>query len=256
MNHTKKYLVVPFVKSIESPNESMVNNLDQNMSEIIEDKDLTDDNRMKLYYNTLNKFLLKYDPETHGVSPSLTKLAKIVEDFIEKNNEIKNTSLEVKDNYDDSLNSTKESNSSNYDMLNDNLNTSFVENNEYLKSSPKYLLTPKQSKLKEIISPKSESPENNAFYSPSTEHILKNFEANTNPASNLRNLRAASHSEGLKPNINIGAKMTQENSSLSLNNLEKTTKSKPVKKSLLDTKKANKNEAHAGNGLWLTKKFF
>ena len=84
MNHTKKYLVVPFVKSIESPNESMVNNLDQNMSEIIEDKDLTDDNRMKLYYNTLNKFLLKYDPETHGVSPSLTKLAKIVEDFIEK----------------------------------------------------------------------------------------------------------------------------------------------------------------------------
>ncbi|MFN9601867.1 MAG: hypothetical protein ACK6A7_00280, partial [Planctomycetota bacterium] len=50
--------------------------------------------------------------------------------------------------------------------------------------------------------------------------------------------------------INIGAKMTQENSSLYLNNLEKTTKSKSVKKSLLDTKKANKNEAHAGNGLW------
>jgi hypothetical protein len=77
MNHTEKYLVVPFVKTIESPNESMVNNLDQNMSEIIEDKDLTDDDRMKLYYNNLNKFLLKYDPETHGIPPSLTKLAKI-----------------------------------------------------------------------------------------------------------------------------------------------------------------------------------
>ena len=79
---------------------------------------------------------------------------------------------------------------------------------------------------------------------------MNNYEANTNPASNLRNLRVASHSEGLKPNINIGAKKTQEN------NLEKATKSKSVKKSLLDTKKANKTEAHAGNGLWLTKKFF
>jgi hypothetical protein len=252
MNHTKKYLVVPFVKTIESPNESMVNNLDQNMSEIIEDKDLTDDDRMKLYYNNLNKFLLKYDPETHGIPPSLTKLAKIVEDFIEKNNEIKKTSLEVKDNYDESLNLTKETNNSNYDMLNDNLNTSSVENNEFLKSSPKNLFTPKQSKLKAIFSPKSESPENNVFYSPSTEHILNKYEAKTNPASNLRNSKVASHSEGLEPNINIGAKKTP----LSLNTSEKAIKLKLARKTSLNTKKTTKDEAHAGNGLWLTKKFF
>lgn len=252
MNHTKKYLVVPFVKTIESPNESMVNNLDQNMSEIIEDKDLTDDDRMKLYYNNLNKFLLKYDPETHGISPSLTKLAKNVEDFIEKNNESKKTSLEVKDNYDESLNLTKETNNSNYDMLNDNLNTSSVENNEFLKSSPKNLFTPKQSKQKAIFSPKSESPENNVFYSPSTEHILNKYEAKTNPASNLRNSKVASHSEGLEPNINISAKKTP----LSLNTLEKVIKLKPARKTSLNTKKQLKTKLMQETGYGSLKNFF
>jgi hypothetical protein len=84
MNFSKKYIVVPYIKTIEKTNESMVNTLDKNMSDIITDKELNDVEKMKLYNQALNKLLIKYDPDTHGVSSAISKLAQIVSDFVLK----------------------------------------------------------------------------------------------------------------------------------------------------------------------------
>ncbi len=55
------------------------------MSEIIEKSEIADDFKMKLIHKNLNKFLLKYDPETYGVTPVLAKLAQNVVNFQERN---------------------------------------------------------------------------------------------------------------------------------------------------------------------------
>jgi len=89
-------MVVPYVNSIEKPNDSFIENADKNMTEIIKDPKIPDDLKMKLYHQNLNKFLMKYDPETYGITPTLTMLAKTVTDFIEKNKEMKNS--ETKEN--------------------------------------------------------------------------------------------------------------------------------------------------------------
>ena len=86
MNHTKKYLVVPYVQNLEKPSESYLENLNKNMSDIIQDKHLAADEKIKFYSKNLNNFLLKYDPDSFGVAPTLTKLAEIVTRFIENNN--------------------------------------------------------------------------------------------------------------------------------------------------------------------------
>ena len=49
MNHTKKYIVVPYVKNIVNPKETYLENLDKNISDIIQDKNLPRDVKLKLY---------------------------------------------------------------------------------------------------------------------------------------------------------------------------------------------------------------
>ncbi len=89
MANFRKYMVVPFVNKIEKPAESFVENADKNMSEIIKNPEIADDIKMKLYHQNLNKFLLKYDPETYGVTPTLAKLAQNVTDFLERKNDLR-----------------------------------------------------------------------------------------------------------------------------------------------------------------------
>ena len=87
MTHIKKYIVVPFVSPIEKPFENFIENADKKMSGAITDTKMSDDLKMKIYHQNLNKFLLKYDPNTYGVTPMLAKLAQSVTDFIDQNKE-------------------------------------------------------------------------------------------------------------------------------------------------------------------------
>ena len=64
--------------------------ISENMSDIINDHHLSDENKMKLYHQNLNKLLIKYDPETYGVTPTIAKLAKLVLDFINRENDNNN----------------------------------------------------------------------------------------------------------------------------------------------------------------------
>ena len=126
---------MPFVKTIEKPNDTMVNSFDKNMSDIISDSQLSDDNKLKLYHQNLNKFLLKYDPESYGVTPVLANLARVVMDFIQKNENIDqdlSTSLTFKDVNDESMKPKLDENSFSNgkeheeNSLNENI---FIKNN-------------------------------------------------------------------------------------------------------------------------------
>jgi hypothetical protein len=65
MKHAKKMLVVPYVQAkIENPSERYVVNLDNEMTEILNNKNMTPDQKVKLYAQTLIKFKEKYDPQT------------------------------------------------------------------------------------------------------------------------------------------------------------------------------------------------
>ena len=45
MNHSKKFLVVPYVNNLEKPSDGLLQNLDKNMSDIINDKSLAPDQK-------------------------------------------------------------------------------------------------------------------------------------------------------------------------------------------------------------------
>jgi translation elongation factor EF-G len=84
MANFKKFMVVPYVYKIEKPSDSFIENAEKNMSEIIENSEIADDLKMKLYHKNLNKFLLKYDPKTYGVTPVIAKLASKCNKFYRK----------------------------------------------------------------------------------------------------------------------------------------------------------------------------
>ena len=75
-------MVVPFLNPIEKPTENFIENADKNMTDVITDMKMSDDLKMKIYHQNLSKFLLKYDPETYGVTPALVKLAQTVMEFV------------------------------------------------------------------------------------------------------------------------------------------------------------------------------
>jgi hypothetical protein len=254
MNFSKKYIVVPYIKTIEKTSESMVNNLDKNMSDIITDKELNDDEKMKLYNQALNKLLIKYDPETHGVSPAISKLAQIVSDFVLK---------EQKENQNLTTN--------NENKINDpkTENDSFIENLDYKQFTPQRerLNSPVYSKRQLF---KEKSPEN--YYSPETETVLNNYEKNTYPAANLRNLNVATHSEGIdssintlkpkkipKKNIPIQKKppnSSENNRKDQLEKIELSPSDSKLKNKVEKKLKPRVKESNYGSELWLTKKFF
>ena len=102
MNYTKKYLVVPYVQNLEKPTESYLENLNKNMSDIIHDKKIPADEKIKLYNKNLTNFLLKYDADSYGVAPTLSKLADVVSKFIQNNN----TNFDNSNVFEKNINST------------------------------------------------------------------------------------------------------------------------------------------------------
>jgi len=260
-------MVVPYVKSIENSDESMVNDLGKNMSDIINDHHLSDENKMKLYHQNLNKLLIKYDPETYGVTPTIAKLAKLVLDFINRendnNNDIEKSFFEGEEK-------------SQRNDLSQNENTLFLDKNAY--DTPKYknksenILNPDTPKRKVIFKANTflKSPDDiEQYYSPNTELILQNYEKNTKPYNNLRSVTQATNDatlENKKSNINTTTKPEKKfkKQKLNLDTLQIPIFKEKIKE---NTRKASANLSNNlktggslnkfnGEYTWLTKKFF
>ncbi len=55
MKYAKKLMVVPFVKNLVDPVENLTG-IDSEMSEILNNKNLTNDEKIKMYTAALNRF--------------------------------------------------------------------------------------------------------------------------------------------------------------------------------------------------------
>ncbi len=148
MQHTKKYMVVPFVNSME-PQETYIQDQDKNMSKVISNTNLSPDTKMKLYSQSLNRFLLKYDPNSVGMAPTLTKLAKIVTDYLENKQDPQKIDNDLKNvlSYDESSNYSDNQYlpSLNLDFINNAEDPNFSDlkfNSAFLNDSDKFA-TPK-----------------------------------------------------------------------------------------------------------------
>ena len=60
MKYATKFMVVPFVSKIPNPTENYLLELDNEMSKIVTDKELSVDEKIKMYNQTLKRFMINY----------------------------------------------------------------------------------------------------------------------------------------------------------------------------------------------------
>lgn len=85
MKYAKKMMLVPYVPPT-TPEETKLGELDNQMSGIIKNKSFTDDEKIKLYNQALNKFIQLYNPKTSGLAPALVELIAKLKTYIDKEN--------------------------------------------------------------------------------------------------------------------------------------------------------------------------
>lgn len=85
MKYAKKMMLVPYVP-LTTPEETKLGELNNQMSGIIKNKSFTDDEKIKLYNQALNKFIQLYNPKTAGLAPALVELITKLKTYIDKEN--------------------------------------------------------------------------------------------------------------------------------------------------------------------------
>ena len=240
MNNTKKFLVVPYVNNLEKPSDGLLQNLDKNMSDIINDKNLPPDQKLKFYSKNLNNFLLKYDPDSFGMAPTLTKLAEVVTKFVESNNDPRTIDEDFKKNLFE--NSESERNILETDSLN---NSRTDETSEEERDN---------------IFDENKAANDTILYSNLNNSSI-NYPPETRPSNNTRKKGPATHPEGLAPNQNFIRnlyRISQKNPSNFLEEKNVTNRKNKFKnKSLNSSSKSNSSQnKQNGSGIWKTKRFF
>jgi hypothetical protein len=145
---------------------------------------------MKLYHQNLNKFLLKYDPETYGVTPTLAKLAQNVTEFLERKidfNPIKIIEekilipkIEVKEEL--------------ADLDGDYTSEPSIDNYEAKKE--KKVLTNKSPINNNVSAESVKTDLNKGENIENSENFLESYEKDINPAASTRSKKLATHSHG------------------------------------------------------------
>ena len=264
MIHSKKYRVVPYVNDIEKPTESYLENLDKNMSNIISDEKVPDDQKLKLYSKNLNNFLLKYDPDSFGTAPAITKLAKVVTKYLENNGNTQKiekdldslfsqSSLikgDIFDLFEDSSRK-KPSNSDASNHFNSSLNSSYKENFNN-NNNP---INPLDSNIDNFTSANEYNDTNDTFIDKSKQNNSFNYSSASKIKNNTRSKADATHYTDLNNKLITPKRLPnsseKKDPKFNSNSKQKTNKFK---------KKTKKQEGsgfqNGGSGLWYTKKFF
>jgi hypothetical protein len=265
MNFTKKYLVVPYVQNLEKPSESHLENLNKNMTDIIQDKNIPSDQKIKLYNKNLNEFLLKYDADSFGVAPTLTKIANLVSKFVEDNNS-NSAQNELSNVFENNINSSQ------INSLNSNYNTPIRNNlsDSILTTAKSINLTDKISKSDFEDNSFQGENNNKSLIKPTSSNIAtqkagiqdKNFDSfgypiGTNPTANLRSKGFATHQEGLQTRaLNLPANVTLP-SPINTNQNFINTEKRGSKNKYKSSSTSSNGKKQTGRGfLWKTKKFF
>ena len=241
MNHTKKFLVVPYVNNLEKPSDGLLQNLDKNMSDIINDKNLAPDQKLKFYSKNLNNFLLKYDPDSFGMAPTLTKLAEVVTKFVKSNNDPRTIDEDLKKNLFENPESER----------------SILETDSILNNSRTDETSEEE---RENIFDENKTA-NDTILNSNLNNSSINYPPETRPSNNTRKKGPATHPEGLAPNQNFIRnlyRVSQKNPSNFLEEKNVTNRKNKFKnKSLNSSSKSNSSQnKQNGSGIWKTKRFF
>jgi len=257
MFNFKKYLVVPFVSSIEKPSENFIENADKTMSDAIMDTKMPDDLKLKIYHQNLNQFLLKYDPNTFGVTPMLAKLAQTVTEFIDKKKENGEPfQAQIKQEVTDSP-LFKSQLTTPTSILKNRFNDTYFykKENAYDMDNNNYKLGPDYS----INTTHTEENQSNLEKTQKNEEsLLNNYEKGSEPYQNTRNLKEATHSYGTYGDYNPEANPTIRSTKTSRSPVKASTiKNQKTVESKKPAKNNQKLETGHGKGAeWTTKRFF
>ena len=168
------------------------------MTDIITDITLPADQKMKLYNQNLNKFLLKYDPESFELTPALRTIAKVVTEYLEKNN----NPLPIENDLKAFLFKSENNSNLNTPIKSENNSVNNFKINSPTKNEKLYDFNQKYYTL-DTNDLHNNSEINNTLFDNTFRQDL--FEPNTNPASNTRSKNQATHEEGLDSNKNLKA---------------------------------------------------
>ncbi len=174
MKFAKKFMVVPYIKLQENPEEKYVSDLDRDIGDILIDDKKPTDEKVKLYNIALQKYMMNYNPKPPSEdSIALNKISQHLESYVNslKNNEEQNNNtiktepnsiLNPNVNHMDLYNTdTNENESDNENEGEENDNENDSEENDFSMmetdgDSPKLLRQPIKRKLvdKSIVFPK------------------------------------------------------------------------------------------------------
>lgn len=87
MKYATKLMVVPYVPKLENPSEKYLVDLDSEMSKVLNDKNLQIDQKVKLYNQTLQRFMVNYDSPINATSTVNFKPIESNENEIKKEKE-------------------------------------------------------------------------------------------------------------------------------------------------------------------------
>jgi hypothetical protein len=88
-------MVVPYVKPIERPSDTKIQELDSQMSSILSNPKLNIHDKVMMYNQSLAKFQSHFDPDSYGESPALMGLANTVEVLAENMEKMANDKAQV-----------------------------------------------------------------------------------------------------------------------------------------------------------------
>lgn len=93
MKFAKKFMVVPYIKLQENPEEKYVSDLDRDIGDILIDDKKPTDEKVKLYNIALQKYMMNYNPKPQSEdSIALNKISQHLESYVNnlKNNDEQN----------------------------------------------------------------------------------------------------------------------------------------------------------------------
>jgi uncharacterized protein YwgA len=84
MNNISKFMVVPYVKPIERPADSRVQELDNEMTLTLSDPQLGIEEKIRRYGQALARFQTHFDPNTYNESPTSLDMADTIKTIAEE----------------------------------------------------------------------------------------------------------------------------------------------------------------------------
>ncbi len=133
-------MLVPYVKTLGNPTEKYLEDLDTEMSRILNNKILKTDDKIKMYSSALNRFKVNYDPDILGNAPNRKMSDPIQHSTIKESpNEIKVEKLEklvqnLSEKFENSINHLDKLKSSPSKSDELSMNTSISDNSQSLNN--------------------------------------------------------------------------------------------------------------------------